>query len=137
MMSLVTWAGLEAVLNRIRPTAAIPINGRARASILILNPIVAMIHAVRVVPMLDPMMTPMAFCMFMTPAPTKASTMSETAELLCSKAVTSAPLPMDRSLPLVYIRMMRRKARPDKALHGFLDQKHPEEEDPESGQQLP
>ena len=62
---------------------------------------VAMIQAVRVVPMLDPMMTPMAFCMFMTPAPTKARTMRETAELLCKSAVTRAPLPMARSRPSV------------------------------------
>ncbi len=61
-------------------------------------------------------MTPMAFCMFITPAPTKARTISETAELLCSRAVTRAPLPMDRSRPLVYIRIMRRNARPDKDL---------------------
>ena len=115
MRSLVTRNGLEEGLKRIRPTAPSPIKGRARLSILILNPMVAMIHAVRVVPMLDPMMTPMAFCMFITPAPTKANTMSETAELLCSRAVTKAPLPMDRSLPLVYIRMIRLKALPDKA----------------------
>jgi hypothetical protein len=47
------------------------------------------------------MITPIAFYMLITPAPTKASTISETAELLCSRAVTSAPLPMARSLPLV------------------------------------
>ena len=65
--------------------------------------------------MLDPMMAPMVFCMFITPAPTKASTMSKTAELLCSRAVARAPLPMERRLPLVYTRMIRQKALPDKS----------------------
>ena len=41
--------------------------------------------------------------------------MIETAELLCSRAVTKAPLPMAHTLSLVYIRMIRLKALPDKA----------------------
>lgn len=78
-----------------------PMRGRAKLSIFNLNPKMATIQAVKVVPMLEPIITPMAFSILITPAPTKASTMRETAELLCRMAVTNVPLPIALNLPLV------------------------------------
>ena len=78
-----------------------PISGKANPSIFILNPRVAIIQAVRVVPMLEPIITPMAFSILIIPAPTKASTIRETAELLCKMDVASDPLPIALNLPFV------------------------------------
>ena len=93
-----------------------PIRGKAKLSIFSLNPNVATIHAVKVVPILEPIITPMAFSMLSTPAPTNAKTMSETAELLCKTAVTREPLPIALNVPFVYCRIMRLKVLPDKDL---------------------
>ena len=47
------------------------------------------------------MFTPMAFSILIIPAPTKASTIRDTAELLCRMDVASDPLPIALNLPFV------------------------------------
>ena len=61
------------------------------------------IHAVIVVPMFAPMMTPTAWVRFKIPAFTKPTTMTVVAPLLCRIAVIRAPRPTARSLLSVTI----------------------------------
>ena len=60
-------------------------------SILVLNPKVATNQLSSVVPKLAPNITAKAFLSVNTPAPTKASTINETIELLCKMPVTTVP----------------------------------------------
>ena len=60
-------------------------------SISILNPKIATIQLSNVVPKLAPNIMAMAFFMVKIPAPTKASTINDTMELLCKMPVTTAP----------------------------------------------
>ena len=61
------------------------------------------IHAVIVVPIFAPMMTPTAWVRFKIPAFTKPTTMTVVAPLLCRIAVIRAPRPTARSLLSVTI----------------------------------
>ena len=67
-------------------------NGIAKAAMLILNPMAEMTHAVTVVPMLAPMMTPMAWVRFISPALTNETIMTVVALELWMSAVTKMPV---------------------------------------------
>ena len=89
-----------------------PKKGVDIASTLSLNPSVATIQAVTVVPKLAPKTTPMAFLRLSTPAPKKANTIKVTKELLCSTAVITAPTRTALSVLFVKRCIQVRKAFP-------------------------
>ena len=66
--------------------------GMAKAAMLILNPMAEMTHAVTVVPMLAPMMTPIAWVRFINPALTNETIMTVVALELWIRAVTKMPV---------------------------------------------
>jgi hypothetical protein len=70
--------------------------------ILKLKPSPATIHPVVVEPIFAPRIKPIACCIFITPAPVKASTISESAELLCNATVEIKPANIDLKVPVVY-----------------------------------
>ena len=69
----------------------IPIIGTAKSAMFTEKPS-DVIHAVRVVPMLAPMITPMAFPRVRRPAFTKLTTMMVVAEEDCTRQVTTVPV---------------------------------------------
>ena len=66
--------------------------GRANAAISTLNPKIEIIHAVTVVPILAPIMTPMDCESVNNPALTKLTTITVVAEEDCTSAVISTPV---------------------------------------------
>ena len=93
-----------------------PIMGRAKASIFSSKPARATIQAVQVVPMLVPRITATALASDISPAPTKASTMSDTAELDWSTAVVVTPTISPLSRVPVARRIRLRSERPASSL---------------------
>lgn len=79
-----------------------------------LNPIVATIQLVNVVPRLDPNNTPSAFRNVIVPASTNANTSSDTTELLCTMAVSRKPPLIALGRLCVYFRKNNLNALPDK-----------------------
>ena len=69
----------------------IPIIGTAKRAMFTENPR-DVIHAVRVVPMLAPMITPMALPRVRSPALTKLTTMMVVADDDCTRQVTTVPV---------------------------------------------
>ena len=90
------------------PTAS---RGMAKAAMLILNPTAEIIHAVTVVPMLAPMMTPMDCARVISPAFTKLTTMTVVALDDWMSAVMRIPVstPITRFLVMA-ARMLRRRS---------------------------
>ena len=80
-------------LMNIRMSAQIPINGYESVAISnSLNQISAANNGSIGEPTLAPMITPIAFCNGMIPAPTKARMSSETSVLLCNNVVVHVPV---------------------------------------------
>ena len=82
---------LEPALDQTTPSPPIAMSGNDIASMSSLNPTVATIQPVAVVPKLAPNTMPRALDSEMIPVPTNASTIRLTTELDCSAAVVAAP----------------------------------------------
>ena len=76
--------------------------GRAKAAILTLNPMAEIIHAVMVVPILAPIMTPILCTKVIRPALTKLTTITVVALELWMSAVIKIPV----NTPMTLLRVM-------------------------------
>ena len=77
-------------------------SGKANAAIFTLNPMAEIIHAVTVVPMFAPIMTPILWAKVIKPAFTKLTTITVVALELCISAVTRIPV----NTPMTLLRVM-------------------------------
>ena len=97
-------------LDLLEKMSGIPMasSGMAKAAISTLKPIAEIIHAVTVVPILAPIMTPMDCAKVIRPALTKLTTITVVADEDCMMAVMRIPVstPMTR-LPVIAARIAR------------------------------